>query len=142
MFSAIKREALIKEIRKVEYEEIKDMKPQQQGFVKFSHLETCLKDTDLLNQRSEFTEWFICIFSCEETVFASDAVRANKGKIVFGKEVVFDNLLSDFEISISIYSLNVKNQLSRFSSTIQDSTFYLNQVCIFYWSKLNIYYQI
>lgn len=59
-------------------------------------------------------EWYVCILSHNTTVLASDAVLARQdGQIFFGKEFRFSDLLSDFEIDIKLYSLNVKNKLQR-----------------------------
>lgn len=123
----LKRDAIKKELIKIDYDEdLEDQELKSLGRVTISNLSFPLQPDS--SPSNEFCRWFLVIAGCSTTVLASEAVMVNEdGNIRLQKSFVFENLDSDFQITISIYSLHIRNSTKKKMS--HESKFHIKEVC-------------
>lgn len=125
-FLACQREVILREIKKIRDEEHVEQIGHQ-GSVRLSNfIFQSRKNTTDSKRNKEYTEWYVCVVSCGTVLFATDAVTADfEGNVCFNSEISFDKLSPDFEITIAIYAMKVKNNLRNYS---HESKYHLNKV--------------
>ncbi|KAJ8963837.1 hypothetical protein NQ314_005352 [Rhamnusium bicolor] len=103
----IKKEVLSNELNKTEYEEME--KGQSLGTVKLQHLKFYTKPKTRAEQKD--IQHYVCLLHSGVTVLASDIILPEEnGDLIVTDCFKFNNLLSDFEIHIGLYRLNIQNQ--------------------------------
>lgn len=84
------------------------------------------QSSDSAKKSKDYTQWFVAIINCGTALFATDAVTADfEGNVCFNTQVPFDNLTPDFEITVTVFAMTVKNSLRIYS---HESKYHLNKV--------------
>ncbi|GJQ87888.1 hypothetical protein Trydic_g1157 [Trypoxylus dichotomus] len=122
------REAVLQEIRRLQMGETPE-EVDYPGFIRLSNLKFPAKSfgchANDSTKKKDYTQWFVCIISCGTKVYATDTAIADfEGNVCFHTQVSFDNLKPDFEISVTIYAMKVKNNLRTYS---HESKYHLNK---------------
>ncbi|KAL3286106.1 hypothetical protein HHI36_000619 [Cryptolaemus montrouzieri] len=101
LIATIRKEILIEEMTKVEYEDVNDMK---NGFVRLSDLSVPLTWSNEPN--SKYTRFFVCLFRCGATLYSSGVLLPDEDMMLkINKSFCFEELPADFEINFEIYSI-------------------------------------
>ncbi|KAJ8925579.1 hypothetical protein NQ315_009419 [Exocentrus adspersus] len=112
LIASCTKAALTKEIQNVDddtCETIND--PRSCGQVHFNNFKFLPRDEYKNNTPRELVEYFVLVLTCGSTVLASDVVAAGKDGVVdIDKNFAFNKLPLDFEISVCIYAMRIRNK--------------------------------
>lgn len=101
-FPGLRRDILTEELSKSFNENEEDWN----GFVLLSNLRIPLNQIN--ENKMKQTRFFLCVFRCGCTVFASELLMLNSNmELEIEDPICFDELPIDFEISVEIYTMHL-----------------------------------
>nr|XP_023018130.1 anillin-like protein 1 isoform X1 [Leptinotarsa decemlineata]XP_023018131.1 anillin-like protein 1 isoform X1 [Leptinotarsa decemlineata]XP_023018132.1 anillin-like protein 1 isoform X1 [Leptinotarsa decemlineata]XP_023018133.1 anillin-like protein 1 isoform X1 [Leptinotarsa decemlineata] len=113
LLATITKAALTSEINTIEfntYETSSD--PRCYGDIKITDVAFHLKEkVTVLPHHADSKEYFVAVAASGKKIICSEISEAKDHVIPIRKCFEFDNLLADFEISISVYSMTIRNKV-------------------------------
>ncbi|CAH1116717.1 unnamed protein product [Phaedon cochleariae] len=112
LVATITKEVLINEINSIEFNTYQNnFDPRCSGEINLQNLRFHLKKNNSMESHQNTREYFLVVVTCGKAVISSEVVEEIGGTVLIEKSFQFRNLLADFEIALSIYSMTVRGRV-------------------------------
>ncbi|CAH0550334.1 unnamed protein product [Brassicogethes aeneus] len=109
LIASCTKDILLKELKNKDHHEL-ESQDSTNCFIKISNITIPYKYTHMEDTIKDVSTYFVCLATCGTKVIASPVIKAKEGSLKIPIDFLFRKLNRYFELTVSIYALQVNNK--------------------------------